>query len=665
MLASLLPTIALGSLEAQINAARNSGDIDHAEQLTEQLLTAANANQDPTDVANGHYHQGKNAMARDQFAAALTHLELAAKGFTPQQQRRLGQTYRAIGSNYYLQGDYPAAIEYIFMAMAEFQQLGDQQLIADCYNAIGMVWVKVGQLSEGIEAHQHALAIANQLQLPNEIANGLFNLADIHYKLGDYEIALRHFEQALAIDKQSGIPKQIAYSQQKLAKVHNALGNHQLALEYALNAATTFQQIGAKRDNDWALTSVALARFYLGDVANAEQLISEVIERAGHNGFQTLLVEALLVAAEMALDSNNVDVAKRTVDQGLALTKRLGESYKQSLFSQLQLRLSQQQQDFQSAYYALSQLQQLQRTQFDQSRLTTIAAKQAQTEFIRRESQIRQLQQQQALQHQQRLQQQRLYGLSLLLLATIALIAALFYRRRLLRHNNQRLRQQVAARTTELQQKNAELLDAYQRMENLSLTDKLTGLYNRRFLESHLHADLQQCRRLYKKWQQQPDQRPRSGDLVLYLCDIDDFKAINDNYGHHGGDQVLSQFANRLTRLFRDSDYLVRWGGEEFLAVARFVCGNEAEQLAERLRRSIAEQPFVLDDQRQLRVTVSIGFVIFDGAATSANSGLPQLLQSADRHLYRAKQQGKNRCRGSVFRDADKVATRSPTGQTA
>ncbi len=189
---------------------------------------------------------------------------------------------------------------------------------------------------------------------------------------------------------------------------------------------------------------------------------------------------------------------------------------------------------------------------------------------------------------------------------------------------------QLARRAVELErivtERTVELQAAYVRIEEASLTDPLTQLRNRRFLEQAIAPDLELAAR-------------RGEDLVVLLVDLDHFKSVNDTYGHAAGDAVLMQTAQVMKSVFRASDYVVRWGGEEFLVVARFIDRSNAPELAEKLRVAVESHVFILPDGGELRKTCSIG------VAAYPSNGLTfeQVVQRADEALYEAKRSGRNR----------------------
>lgn len=233
------------------------------------------------------------------------------------------------------------------------------------------------------------------------------------------------------------------------------------------------------------------------------------------------------------------------------------------------------------------------------------------------------------------------------------------WRTRRLRADQTRLEDLVRARTRELE-------DSARALEQSSLTDPLTGLRNRRYLAQHLEPEVQlvQRRIVDRIYRGQP--MPDDDDLLFFLIDIDHFKDVNDTHGHAAGDAVLMAVADRLRAVFRESDHLVRWGGEEFLVVARGSSRREAAALAERVRHEVAGTSFDLGGGARLTRTCSIGFAAFPLAMS-----LPRAIDwtaavaLADRALYVAKRSGRDGWFGLVeSRASDVDALRSCMGRS-
>lgn len=158
-------------------------------------------------------------------------------------------------------------------------------------------------------------------------------------------------------------------------------------------------------------------------------------------------------------------------------------------------------------------------------------------------------------------------------------------------------------------------------LRELSITDPLTGVGNRRFFMDHLRQELDRSERT---------RRPFS----LLMIDLDHFKVVNDRFGHQSGDEVLRRCAENFRRHTRKTDFVARYGGEEFCIILPETGPEQARFVAEKLRRAIESQC----EQAEILVTISVG------VATWRPGDLPdEILRRADRAMYRAKELGRNR----------------------
>jgi diguanylate cyclase (GGDEF)-like protein len=177
-----------------------------------------------------------------------------------------------------------------------------------------------------------------------------------------------------------------------------------------------------------------------------------------------------------------------------------------------------------------------------------------------------------------------------------------------------------------------------------STTDPLTGIRNRRFLFESIQRDIAQSVRAHLEGGDRSER-----DLIFYLIDLDNFKKVNDHYGHDGGDRVLIEAARRISSAIRNSDLLVRWGGEEFLVVSRCADRNQAGILANRILEAFRAKPFVIDASEQTPQTCSIGWAAFPWLEDDVRAvAYERVLKYADRALYRAKKAGKDQAIGMI-----------------
>lgn len=179
-------------------------------------------------------------------------------------------------------------------------------------------------------------------------------------------------------------------------------------------------------------------------------------------------------------------------------------------------------------------------------------------------------------------------------------------------------REQLAAINDTLRQRNLEL-------HELSITDGLTGLYNRKHLMETLGREVERSKR-YKK------------PFAVLMIDIDLFKQYNDTFGHLAGDEVLKKMAKIFRDAVRGADYSARYGGEEFLIMLPETATDEAVQAAERIRQCVEEEAFSAGD-REIAITVSIGIAVFPEQGDDPES----VIKNADAALYEAKKGGRNK----------------------
>lgn len=209
--------------------------------------------------------------------------------------------------------------------------------------------------------------------------------------------------------------------------------------------------------------------------------------------------------------------------------------------------------------------------------------------------------------------------------------------RRELIEYSENLEHLVIERTDELNEKNEELHNALKTLEEFSLTDQLTGVHNRYFLSKMMPKEIARFKRdNFEK----TDEESHFGILII---DIDFFKQVNDTYGHDAGDKVLVKFSEILTDTCRESDWVVRWGGEEFVVIARELDLDGIENLAERIRSNIASSQFDIGQEQSITITCSTGIAPFPLIQNNVELlTWQQTLNCADNVLYLAKRNGRN-----------------------
>jgi len=208
------------------------------------------------------------------------------------------------------------------------------------------------------------------------------------------------------------------------------------------------------------------------------------------------------------------------------------------------------------------------------------------------------------------------------------------------------LEQQVRERTSELASRNADLQTLNERLAEASVTDSLTGLRNRRYVDQFISSEIARVER------QRSGIAPAAAGgeaseamqvLFFMMIDLDGFKAINDSFGHHAGDEVLRQVKDVLLECCRASDVVVRWGGDEFMIIGQAAHLTGAKRLAERIRAGLDNRAFHIGNGNIGRLSASIGLASYPfSSGGTATVSWEVVAGIADQAAYLAKQNGRN-----------------------
>lgn len=196
-----------------------------------------------------------------------------------------------------------------------------------------------------------------------------------------------------------------------------------------------------------------------------------------------------------------------------------------------------------------------------------------------------------------------------------------------------------------------ELLDQHtsdsERLKESVITDSLTGLRNRRFYSLVIGNEMARV-------EQEALAGEAYGQLLFFVLDLDNFKQTNDRYGRDAGDRVLIEVARRLEAMTRKTDFVLRWGGEEFLVISRGTDRAQGGQLAERILKAVGANPVLLEDGTEISVTASVGWAPFpwDPERPYAMAA-DDVLRLADRALCCVKQEQRNRVISAKPRSED------------
>jgi diguanylate cyclase (GGDEF)-like protein len=199
---------------------------------------------------------------------------------------------------------------------------------------------------------------------------------------------------------------------------------------------------------------------------------------------------------------------------------------------------------------------------------------------------------------------------------------------------NVQLEEKVNERTREIEKLNHEL-------KHLAECDGLTGIYNRRFFNEYFEIEVKRAKSFIEHKAKLDPNQGNDMNFGLAIIDIDQFKPINDTYGHPAGDSVLKQITDIMKENMFTRDVLCRYGGDEFVMLLTKTSHDGILQAAEKIRKEIEEHVFVIDENRKSKhVTISVGLVNFNEVPDKKSE---DILKIADERLLEAKRRGRNR----------------------
>ena len=567
------------------NAHMRLGQNDIALQLAEDLIAYAHQHHSDVALAKGVLNKAYISFAlnepRTSHLLAFEAEKIANR--TQDLPVRVQATISA-GQSWAEEGNFPAALGKL-QAAVEMARLGSSQTdLAAALNALTLLHTQMRDYDKGFKVLGELLAVAGKLESPGRLAQARNTEYGLALDASQPRRGQRALLEALALERQLGARAMIAPTLVNLSDSYLKQGDFHSALRHANEAIKAARVISNDQVEATARLNIGQALIGLG--RHEEGKLSVETGLAYYEQMNNLPdMQAVLLEYGVALE--------KAGDMKAAVTAYHRERKISNLLFQKQR---------QKAVYELQEKYETEK-------------KQRQIELLSRENQVK------SAELDNRRLQQRVWWLLALVMALAAIIVGLLYRK--VRHAN-----------VQLKEKNLEL--AHQ-----SSRDPLTSLYNRRHFQEFM--------RRYSGTLPPtlPAGLPADGDMVgaLFLLDVDHFKLINDQYGHAAGDLVLTTIATTLHDVLRETDMIVRWGGEEFLAFLPAVTRGSLDDIARRVLDGVAAQRVSYQDQA-IRVHVSIGFAPYPLAPLGQPLSWERSVNLVDMALYLAKAHGRNRAYG-------------------
>ena len=536
--------------------------------------------------------------------------------------------------------NYSTAMTYVRRAMSIAQIEQDDLLKARLNLELGIIHQDQGEIETALEPLKQALRYFRENKMANEMSLSLLRIGDIYSLLNQAALAHTYYQDAFDSIENTGTPRLLGIIKARMGALALKAGDINQAIETINDALTLLlstDDVGAIAQAKMLLGNALVES---GDVTKGRELLKEAMQFARSSGQAKLMKEGRLALSQAYMKEQSFELALAEARTGTIDARKNRDIRGQLSFLAIQLSAFVSLGEFKQALDIQSVIQQLRERLLDSENKSAIEGLQAEIELVRQSRTLEKLEESKQLvlaqAERENLQTTLFWSVSLAAL----LLTFLVWSRYKQRQQTIILRREVRQQTLTLQEKNQELERAYKTLEEVSLRDPLTGLYNRHYLESQLPGEI---RRSQFSVKQNTNANKTKQDLLCLLIDIDHFKRINDDYGHMAGDKVLSAFANVLKEVFRQTDLIIRWGGEEFLVVCRQSNREELPELAERCREMVAHTSFDIGQEDPINITCSIGFSLLPpDKEDDFDAAWKRTFAVVDYALYATKLSGRN-----------------------
>ncbi len=531
----------------------------------------------------------------------------------------------------FLQGHFKEASNFYERAL-NFGKEKPSEMLVSIQVGLGAACAQQGEYDRATSAFLSAVDLNKQLGLPVN-PTILMNIGSLYFYLEQWEKAVSFLEQAAAATDPSNTDS-LASIYSNIGAVYAGMGDLDKAFQYYNDSYLKSLKSGKPNGNvlnnmgvllrDWGRFDEALERFESAAAIYGDQAAFDKVAVAYKNMGETLMRKGDFAKARILLRQSYELYADNDLRP-----KRL------ELFPVLIENLENLG-DFEQAFQMMKEFVSLQKEDETSKARERIAALESAVELAKKESQLAESERDRALQASSiaNLKTNETWQKSILLVlfaAALLLVIVVAIQYRQVRFKS-RANEILATKNVHIEKQAEELAALNQELQRQSVEDALTGLKNRRYLTEFMRHEAPKVAREMK----QSD----SEQMLLIIADIDHFKRVNDVFGHHVGDHVLRFFADVLRGCKRESDVVVRWGGEEFLWVCRGAKVDDGPELCERVRAKLRHNS-VSTSGDAVPISCSLGFAPYP-LRNSPDQGWEWSLKLADHAMYQAKREGRD-----------------------
>ncbi|MBN2430062.1 MAG: GGDEF domain-containing protein [Acidobacteria bacterium] len=518
--------------------------------------------------------------------------------------------------------DFARALEFFLEALEIRERIGDKKQIARSLNNIGVIYQRMADLDKSLEYFTRTLQIMEEANDSDGIGAALNNIGNIYDSLGNHNKALDYFERSLKLRQATGNRKGTALLLNNIGRIYSMQGDDRRALDTLFQALKIREEIQDNMGVSESYNNIGKVYLKLGENDEALIYYLKALRLKEQLKDRWNIAYTAREIGNLYLELKQPELALEYARRALQISREI-ESPRLQMDSHLLLsRIHRVRKDYGPALEHFEQYSVLNQEIYSTERQEKIAEIENRYESQKKEREIELLKKDREIQRLELERQKDIRNSLIVFFVLILGMAALFYNRYRLKIKANR---QLAEANRKISEQNDALTDAYERLDRLARTDPLTGVSNRRDIMEYIHAETARVER-------------RGLPFVLILMDIDNFKAVNDCFGHDGGDQILTSLARAMQESIRKQDLLGRWGGEEFLFFLPETRSAGGAVIAEKIRQMVEEFHVDRAGDEAISVTATFGVAEYDGS-----HALADVIKQADQALYLGKREGKNR----------------------
>ncbi len=560
--------------------------------LQEKLLTSKDY--DRIDILNQLSIETRNSDPLESIDYGRRALQLAE---SLKSRIYIAHSYKNIGTTYHIMGDYALAKTNLESALKSYMKIADKRGIASTLNNLGLVNLKMNKLDKALEFFLNSLKLETEMDNQSGIAHSYNNLGNFYYQIDEMEQALEYYSKALIIyeeiDDNTGISNEL----NNIGVIYDEKKEYLIALEYYLKSLEIDQLLQEPSNIATLYNNIGIVYQNMDMPDKALEYLVNSLDITKEIGEKYSIANTAINIANIYLNNNNLSSALQYLKLGLEYSEASGAKDLLVSIYHLYSTYHSQKRDFELAFYYqgkyLNEKIKIVSEQ-NQNMLTEIKK-----EFELEKKQIE-------IDHSRT--SRKITFIVTLFIAIIVAVALLS-----ILHSRFSFKERLIT----------EMNNVNDKLKVVARTDPLTKIANRRAMLEKIE---------YERYRFERYERA----FVIMIGDIDNFKDVNDSFGHDAGDFVLKELSALILSLSRKQDIIGRWGGEEFMLLLPETNLTGGRKVAEKINRSIREKVFNYKGNI-IHITMTLGVGIYD-----QHDSIEDIIAITDKALYEGKHRGKN-----------------------